>query len=61
MGKKHFGDFLGGLGPDLKKELLQTLFASLVEGLKKDEQKEILQSAIALPPRSRELIDMVGH
>jgi len=61
MSKKNIGEFLGNLGPDLKKEILQTLVASLLEGLKEEEQKDILQSALTSPRKSRELFDMVGH
>ena len=61
MGKINLDEFLGNLSPDLKKEILQTLVASLLEGLKEEEQKDILQSALTSPKKSRELIDMVGH
>ena len=61
MGKKNIDGFLGNLSPDLKKQILQTLVASLLEGLKEEEQKDILQSALTSPRKSRELIDMVGH
>ncbi len=61
MGEKNIGEFLGNLSPDLKKEVLQTLVASLLEGLQEEEQKDILQSALTSSGKSRELIDMVGH
>ena len=61
MGEKNIGEFLGNLSPDLKKEILQTLVASLLEGLQEEEQKDILQSALTSSGKSRELIDMVGH
>lgn len=61
MDKNNIGKILGNLSPDLKKEILQTLVASLLEGLKEEEQKEILQSALTFPRKSRELIDMVGQ
>jgi hypothetical protein len=61
MREKNIDEILGNLSPDLKKEILQTLVAYLLEGLKEDEQKDILQSALTSPRKSRELIDMVGH
>ena len=61
MGEKNIDEFLGSLTPDLKKEILQNLVASLLEGLNKEEQKDILQSALTSSKKSRELIDMVGH
>ena len=61
MGDKNIGKFLGSLSPGLKKEILQTLVAFLLEGLKEEEQKDILQSALTSSRKSRELIDMVGH
>jgi|APMed6443717190_1056831.scaffolds.fasta_scaffold47820_3 hypothetical protein len=61
MGGKNISEFLYNLSPDLKKEILQTLVASLIEGLEEKEQKEILQSALTSSQKSRELIDMVGH
>ena len=61
MREKNIDEILGNLSPDLKKEILQTLVAYLLEGLKEDEQKYILQSALTSPRKSRELIDMVGH
>jgi hypothetical protein len=61
MGKNNIGEFLGNLSPNLKKEILQALVASLLEGLKEEEKKNILQSALASSQKSRELIDMVGH
>ena len=61
MGEKNIGEFLSNLSPDMKKEILQTLVASLLEGLKEEEQKDILQSALTSSGKSRELIDMVGH
>ena len=61
MGEKYKNDFLVNLSPDSKKEILKTLVASLLEGLKEDEQKDILQSALTSPRKSRELIDMVGY
>jgi len=61
MGKNNIGEFLGDLSHNLKKEILQALVASLLEGLKEAEKKNILQSALASSQKSRELIDMVGH
>ena len=61
MGEKNISEFLGDLSPDLKKEILQTLVVSLLEGLKEEEQKDILQSALTSSAKSGELIDMVGH
>lgn len=61
MGKNNIDEILGNMSPDLKKEILQTLVASLLEGLKEEEQKDIFQSALTSPGKSRELIDMVGH
>ena len=61
MGEINLDEFLGNLSPDLKKEILQTLVASLLEGLKEDERKDILQSALTSPKKNRELIEMVGH
>ena len=61
MGENHLGKILIGLSPDLKKEILQSLVASLLEGLHEEEQKDILQAALTTQKKSRELIDMVGH
>lgn len=61
MVKNNIGEFLGSLSPNLKKEILQALVVSLLEGLKEEEKKNILQSALDSSQKSRELIDMVGH
>ena len=61
MSINHTGNNLGRLSPDLKKEILQSLVASLLDGLNEEEQKDILQAALTTQKKSRELIDMVGH
>ena len=61
MDKNNIGEFLGDLSPNLKKEILQALVVSLLEGMKEEEKKNILQSALASAQKSRELVDMVGH
>ena len=61
MGENKFGDILVDLSPDSKKEILQSLVASLLVGLNEEEQKDILQAALTTQKKSRELIDMVGH
>ena len=61
MGENKFGDVLVDLSPDSKKEILQSLVASLLVGLNEEEQKDILQAALTTQKKSRELIDMVGH
>ncbi len=61
MDKNNIGEFLGDLSPNLKKEILQALVVSLLEGMKEEEKKNILQSALASSQKSRELVDMVGH
>ena len=61
MSKNNIGENFLGLSPDLKKEILQSLVASLLGGLNEKEKKDILQTALTSPKKSRELIDMVGH
>ena len=61
MGNNDLSETLKGLSPDLKKEILQNLVTSLLDGLNEEEQKDILQSALQTPKENRELIDMVGH
>ena len=59
MGNNDLSETLKGLSPDLKKEILQNLVTSLLDGLNEEEQKDILQSALQTPKENRELIDMV--
>lgn len=61
MIKNNEGETLTGLSPDLKKEILQSLVASLLGGLDEKEKKDILQAALTNTKKSRDLIDMVGH
>jgi hypothetical protein len=61
MSINHTGNNLGSLSPDLKKEILRSLVASLLDGLNEKEKKDILQDVLTNQKKSRELIDMVGH
>jgi hypothetical protein len=61
MSKKNIGHNFDNLSSDLKKEILQSLVASLLDGLNEEEQKDILHAALTTQKKSRELIDMVGH
>lgn len=61
MSKKKIGHNFGNLSSDLKMEILQSLVASLLDGLNEEEQKDILHAALTTQKKSRELIDMVGH
>ena len=61
MGNNKIGETLVGLSPDLKKEMLQSLVASLLVDLSEEEKKDVLQGALINHKRSPELVDMVGH
>lgn len=61
MSKKNIGHNFDNLSSDLKKEILQSLVASLLEGLNEEERKAILHTAMITRKQSWELIDMVGH
>jgi hypothetical protein len=61
MRNNKIGETLVGLSPDLKKEILQSLVASLLVDLSEDEKKDVLQGALANHKKGRELVDMVGH
>jgi len=61
MGENHLGKVLAGLSPHMKKEILQGLVASLLEGLHEEEKKDILQAVLTRRSKDRELIDMVGQ
>jgi hypothetical protein len=61
MSKKNIGHNFDNLSSDLKKEILQSLVASLLDGLNEEEQKDIFHAALTTQKKSRELIDMVGH
>ena len=61
MSINHTGNNFGSLNPDLKKEILRSLVASLLDGLNEKEKKDILQDVLTNQKKSRELIDMVGH
>jgi len=61
MSKNKMGKTLVGLSPDLKKEMLQSLVASLLIDLSEEEKKDVLQGALTNHKKGRELIDMVGH
>lgn len=53
MGEVKDGDFLVNLSTDLKKEILQGLVAYVLDGLKEDGQKDILQSVFTSPGKRR--------
>ena len=61
MSKNKMGETLVGLSPDLKKEMLQSLVASLLIDLSEEEKKDVLQGVLTNYKKGRELIDMVGH
>jgi len=61
MGNNKIVETLVGLSPDLKKEILQSLVASLLVDLSEEEKKDVLQGALTNQKKSGELIDMVGH
>ena len=61
MIKNKTGETLTGLSPELKKEIILSLVASLLGGLNENEKKDILQAALTNKKKSRDLFDMVGH
>ena len=61
MNNHNIGETLSSLSPDLKKEILHSLVASLLSGLNETEKKNFLQRALAGRKKSGELIEMVEH
>lgn len=61
MGNDKIGDLLSSLSPELKKELLDGMVASLLSDLNEAEKKKLLQTVLAGRKESRELATMVEH
>lgn len=61
MDEGKIQDILSGMGPSLKKELLNTLVTSLLSELKETEKKELLQTVVTGGRKNRQVIEMVEH
>ena len=61
MDNRNIGETISSLSPDLKKEIVHSLVASLLSDLNEAEKKKFLQRALAGRKKSGELIEMVEH
>jgi len=61
MSKNNMGEMLTGLTPDMKKEIVLSLVASLLSDLNDQGKKDFLKSALEGRKKGRDLIDMVAH
>lgn len=61
MNKERLEDVLLGLGPAVKKEMLDALVKFLLSDLQETEKKELLQKVVAGGRENRQVIDMVDH
>lgn len=61
MDDSKFLDSLLGMNPALRKDLLDRLVASLINGLNEAEKKEVLQTVLTGRKKNKRLIDMVEY
>ncbi len=61
MDDSKFLDTLFNMDPALRKDLLDRLVASLINGLNEAEKKEVLQTVLTGRKKNKRLIDMVEY